>query len=75
MEPEGSLLFSHQPSMTLILSHMNPVHIFTPYFFKLNLNIILPPTPRYPNDQITEGKINETRMLKTFINYKIFHCS
>jgi hypothetical protein len=43
MEPEGSL-----PPLVPILSHMNPVHILSPYFPKIHYNIIFPSMPRSP---------------------------
>jgi hypothetical protein len=32
------------PPLDPLLSHLNPVHNLTPYIFKINFNIILPPT-------------------------------
>jgi len=32
-----------------ILSQMNPIHIYTSYYFKINFNIILSSTYQYPN--------------------------
>jgi hypothetical protein len=47
MEPEGLLPCSQEPATILILSQMNPIHTFHPYFLKIHFNIILPSTPRY----------------------------
>jgi len=40
MEPES-------PPLALVLSHMHPVHTFSPHFRKVQFNIILPSTRRY----------------------------
>jgi hypothetical protein len=34
------------PPPVTILSQMNPIHIPKPYFPKINLNVVLPSTPR-----------------------------
>jgi hypothetical protein len=46
LETEGSLPYSQKPSMDRILSQLNPIHILTPYFFKIYFSIILPSTLR-----------------------------
>jgi hypothetical protein len=48
MEPEGSVPCSQEPATGPILSQMNPVRSFPPYFSKIRSNAISPPTPRSP---------------------------
>ena len=36
----------NSPDLTSTLSHINPVHILSPYFLVIHFNIIFPPTPR-----------------------------
>jgi len=50
MEPESSLACSQEPPLFPALRHMNPVHIFPPYFFKIYSNIIFPSTPWSSSD-------------------------
>jgi hypothetical protein len=45
MKPAFSLTCCMNPLFDLILSQVNPVHILTPYFFKISLGIILPSAP------------------------------
>jgi hypothetical protein len=40
MEPVGLSAISQKPTMGPILSHLNPVHIFIPYFFQDRLYVI-----------------------------------
>jgi hypothetical protein len=44
MELEGSLPYSQQPANCPHLSHMQPLHIFLPYFPKIHSNTIIPYT-------------------------------
>jgi len=44
MDPESSLPCSHHSPLIPISSQMHPVHTFTPYFPKIQSNIILPST-------------------------------
>jgi hypothetical protein len=46
MDPEGSLLCSHNPPVLPLLSQINPVHTTLGYLSKVRFNIILPPTSR-----------------------------
>jgi hypothetical protein len=48
MEAESSLSCTQDHATGLYPEPYNPVHILTPYFFKINFNIILPSTPRSP---------------------------
>jgi hypothetical protein len=48
MEPEGSLSVHKNPALDPILSQLKPIHIFTSYFLKIHINIILPSTPTSP---------------------------
>jgi hypothetical protein len=40
------------PPVDSILSQMNLVYILTPYFFKINFNIILPSMSRFPKQSL-----------------------
>jgi len=48
MEPEGSLRTHKSPPPVPILSQLDPVHIPTPHYLKIRLNIIFPSTPGSP---------------------------
>jgi len=48
MEPEGSLPHSQVPSTCPYSEPANLVHTPTSHFLKIELNIILPSTPRSP---------------------------
>jgi hypothetical protein len=39
VEPEDSLPCSQEPTIGPCLSHMDPVHIPNPFFFKIHLNV------------------------------------
>jgi hypothetical protein len=45
MKPKQWLSHSQEPTSGPIKKQMNPAHILTSYFFKINFNIILPSTP------------------------------
>jgi hypothetical protein len=60
MEPEGSLPWSQRaPPLDPILSQPNPVRPIDPYFPKVYLNVILPPTPRSTQWPLTFGTPNQ----------------
>jgi hypothetical protein len=46
--PKIHYRFQNNPLLSPILVRMNPVRIFTYYFWKIYFNIIFPPTPRDP---------------------------
>jgi hypothetical protein len=46
MEPKCLLKYSQKLATGPVLSQMNPVHIFSPYFPKIRFNIILQSTRR-----------------------------
>jgi len=48
MDPKGSLPHSHVPAPVPILSQLHSVHTPTSHFLRIQLNIILPSTPRSP---------------------------
>jgi hypothetical protein len=49
-----------------IISQMNPAHTFTPYFFKINLNIILTPTSKSLKRSFTFRLINGLKSERHF---------
>jgi hypothetical protein len=56
MEPEGSLPCSHKPATG---PQLNPVRPTDPYFPKVHLNVILPPTPRSCQWSLSFGRPNQ----------------
>jgi hypothetical protein len=48
MEPEVAVPCSQEPATGTPLSEISPVHTLPPYFRKIHLNVILPPTPSFP---------------------------
>jgi hypothetical protein len=48
VQPDVSLPCSENSPLDLVLSLLNPVHTFTPYFLETHPNIILPTAPRFP---------------------------
>jgi hypothetical protein len=48
MEPKHTSPIHNSLLLYPILSQLNPVHTFTPYFFKIYINIFLTSMPRSP---------------------------
>jgi hypothetical protein len=47
MEPEDSLPFLQEPTISSYREADDPVHTIRNYFSKINFNIILPPTSSF----------------------------
>ena len=58
MQPEVSLPCPNSPHLIPILSQMNEVHIFLPYFLKIHFNIILHLRLCLPSDSFPTGTLN-----------------
>ena len=58
MQPEISLPCPNSPPLIPILSQMNEVHIFLPYFLKIHFNIILHLRLILPSGSFPTGTLN-----------------
>jgi hypothetical protein len=57
------------PPLDPILSHPNPVRRIVPYFPKVHLNVILPPTPRSSQWSLLFGPYSLTHLLTYLLTY------
>jgi len=54
----------------VLMSKMNPVHTFPPYFSKIYSNIILPSMPSLPSSVFPSGF--PTKILYTFVVFPMY---